>query len=107
MEQYAHWKAYLHDLGACEVKHGVRVGVTNLYSDEVGNAQLPKKFQGLKKRRTHVRWAEGAIALVVLGAVVAAFVLVLHRPVRSMMALTVASTILPVCRLTLTWSPTA
>ena len=82
LEQYAHWKPYLHDLGACEVKHGVRVGVTNLYSDEVGNAQLPKKFQGLKKRRTHVRWAEGAIALLVVGAVVAAFVLVSRKPAR-------------------------
>ena len=76
LEQYAHWKPYLHDLGECEVKHGVRVGVTNLYSDEVGNPQLPKKFQALKKRRTHVRWTEAAIALLVLGAVVAAFVLV-------------------------------
>src|ERR1700751_1231604 len=31
LEQYAQWKPYLHDLGACQVKHGVRVGVTNLY----------------------------------------------------------------------------
>src|SRR5206468_29775 len=86
LEQYAHWKPYLHDLGACEVKHGVRVAITNLYSDEVGNPQLPKKFQALKKRRTHVRWAEAAIALLVLGAVVAAFVLILRRPVRSTLA---------------------
>jgi TolB-like protein len=83
LEQYAHWKPYLHDLGECEVKHGVRVGVTNLYSDQVGNPQLPKKFQALKKRRSHVLWTEAAIALLVVGA---AFVLVLHRPVRSMMA---------------------
>src|SRR6266508_4225740 len=86
LEQYAHWKPYLHDLGECEVKHGVRVGLTNLYSDEIGNPQLPKKFQVLKKRRTHVRWAEMATALLVLGAVVAVFALVLYRPVRSMMA---------------------
>ncbi|HEU5246032.1 MAG TPA: adenylate/guanylate cyclase domain-containing protein, partial [Candidatus Udaeobacter sp.] len=86
LEQYAHWKPLLHDLGECEVKHGVRLGVTNLYSDEIGNSELPKKFQALKKRRTHVRWTEAAIALLVLGALVAAFVLVLYRPVRSMMA---------------------
>ena len=48
------------------MKHGVRVGVTNLYSDEVGNPQLPKKFQALKKHRSRVRWAEAAIALLVL-----------------------------------------
>jgi TolB-like protein/Tfp pilus assembly protein PilF len=86
LEQYAHWRPLLHDLGECEVKHGVRLGVTNLYSDEIGNSELPKKFQALKKRRTHVRWTEAAIALLVLGALVATFVLVLYRPVRSMMA---------------------
>jgi hypothetical protein len=57
------------------VKHGVRVGVANLYSDEVGNRQLPKKFLALKKHRSHVHWAESAIALLVLAAIVAAFAL--------------------------------
>ena len=81
--EYDQWRPLLHDLGTCEVKHGMRLGVTNLYSDEVGNPQLPKKFQALKKRRTHIHWLEAAIALLVLGAVIAAFVLVLRRPVRS------------------------
>src|ERR1700719_2386707 len=62
LEEYEQWRPLLHDLGWCEVKHGVRIGVTNLYSDEIGSPQLPKKFQTLKKRRTHVRWAEAAIA---------------------------------------------
>src|SRR5438094_8890957 len=88
LEQDDRWRPLLHDLGTCEVKHGVRVGVTNLYSDEVGNSQLPKKFQALQKRRSRVRWAEVAIALLVLAAVVAAFLFVLRRPMRS--ALTVA-----------------
>src|SRR5216684_357355 len=88
LEEYEKWRPLLHDLGTCEVKHGVRVGVTNLYSDEVGNPQLPKKFQTLQKHRSHVRWAEVAIALLVLGAVVAAFIFVLRRPTRS--ALSVA-----------------
>src|SRR6202162_5568962 len=42
LEQYPRWRAYLHDLGECEVKHGVRVGVVNLSGDEVGNAATPK-----------------------------------------------------------------
>src|SRR5881227_314867 len=37
LEQDDRWRPLLHDLGTCEVKHGVRVGVTNLYSGEVGN----------------------------------------------------------------------
>src|SRR5438128_5221182 len=88
LEQHDRWRPLLHDLGTCEVKHGVRVGVTNFYSDEVGNPQLPKKFQTLKKHRSHVRWAEVAIALLVLGAIAAAFLFVLRKPVRS--ALSVA-----------------
>src|SRR2546421_9256044 len=88
LAEYERWRPYLHELGTCEVKHGVRVGVTNLYSDEVGNPQLPKKFQTLQKHRSRVRWAEVAIALLVLGAIAAAFLFVLRRPMRS--ALTVA-----------------
>jgi TolB-like protein/class 3 adenylate cyclase/Flp pilus assembly protein TadD len=84
--EYEHWRPFLHDLGACEVKHGVRVSVANLYADDLGNPQLPKKFQALKQRRTRVRWAEAAITLLMLGAVVAAFVLVFRRPVRSTLA---------------------
>ena len=74
--------APLHDLGECEVKHGVRIGIANLYDDEVGNAQLPKKLQAVKRHRTHVRWAKVAIALLVLAAIVAAFVFLLRRPTR-------------------------
>src|SRR4026209_1188459 len=65
LEEYEHWRPLLHDLGTCEVKHGVRVGIVTLYADEMGNPQLPKKFLALKKRRAHVRWAEAAIALLV------------------------------------------
>src|SRR6476660_5013088 len=85
LEQHDRWRPLLHDLGSCEVKHGVRLDVSNLYSDEVGNPQLPKKFQALKKHRSHVRWAEAAIALLVLAAVISAFIYVLRRgPARSL-----------------------
>src|SRR5947208_8312911 len=49
LEQYPRWRPQLHDLGECEVKHGMRIGLVNLYTGEVANAQLPKKFQALKK----------------------------------------------------------
>src|SRR4029077_12416999 len=45
LEQYDYWQPYLHDLGECEVNHGVRVHVFNLYNDEVGNSELPHKFK--------------------------------------------------------------
>ena len=83
LEQYPRWRRYLHDLGDCEVKHGVRVGVANLYDERVGNAQLPKKFQAVKKHRARVRWAAVAIGLLVLAAIAAAFVFFCARPTRS------------------------
>ena len=61
--------------------------MTNLYSDEVGNPQLPKKFLALKKHRSRVRWAEAAIALLVLAAVVAAFIFVLRKPPRALVGI--------------------
>src|SRR5438477_1100975 len=69
LEQYPRWRSYLHDLGECEVKHGVRVGVVNLSGDGVDNATAPKKFETIKKHRAHVRWAAVAVALLVLAAV--------------------------------------
>jgi class 3 adenylate cyclase len=60
--EYEHWRPLLHDLGECEVKHGVRLGVVNLYGDEVGNPQLQKKFQALKKHRARMRWAAMTVA---------------------------------------------
>jgi TolB-like protein/class 3 adenylate cyclase/thioredoxin-like negative regulator of GroEL len=45
LEQYGHWQPLLHDLGECEVKHGVRVSVANLYTEELGNPDVPEKFK--------------------------------------------------------------
>src|SRR5437773_9173383 len=66
LEEYEQWRPRLHDLGSCEVKHGVRVSVVNLYSDQFGNANLPRKFETVKKHRARVRWAEVPVALLVL-----------------------------------------
>src|SRR5438309_2618021 len=74
LEEYEKWRPLLHDLGECEVKHGVRISVVNLYDDRFGNATLPRKFETVQKRRARVRWAEVAIALLVLAAIVAAVV---------------------------------
>ena len=45
LEQYRQWQPHVHDLGECEVKHGVRVHVFNLYTDEVGNRDVPAKLK--------------------------------------------------------------
>ena len=83
LEHFGHWQPLLHDLGECEVKHGVRLGVVNLYKDGVGNPQLPKRFISVRKQRTRIRYAGIAIVTLLLAAIVAAFVLVSKRSVRS------------------------
>src|SRR5437879_3491520 len=70
LEEYEQWRPLLHGLGSCEVKHGVRVSVVNLYDDQFGNATLPRKLEIVKKHRAHVRWAAVAVALLLLGAIV-------------------------------------
>jgi len=47
--QLSAWRPMLHDLGEVEVKHGVRVYLYNLYSDDAGNAELPKKLERTKE----------------------------------------------------------
>ena len=51
LEHYPRWQPYLHSLGECEVKHGVRLNMTNLYSDEFGNPKLPTKLQAVRTHR--------------------------------------------------------
>jgi len=56
LAQYRHWQPFLHDLGECEVKYGLRLHLVNLYKDNLGNPQVPEK---LKRRKW--KQASGAV----------------------------------------------
>src|SRR5437870_705297 len=45
LAQARFWRPYLHDLGEYSAKHGVGIYVVNLYTDEVGNPELPAKLK--------------------------------------------------------------
>jgi CHASE2 domain-containing sensor protein len=49
--QYTRWRSQLHELGDVEVKHGGRVSLVNLYTDEVGNPQVPLSLRGAVGRK--------------------------------------------------------
>ena len=96
LEQYRQWRSHLHDLGECEVKHDVRVHVVNLYTDELGNRELPEKFQQAKATLTApptsapvakpARRSRGLIAALIIVAALAAaagFYIFSHRSARS------------------------
>jgi TolB-like protein len=60
LEHYPQWRSLLHELGECEVKHGLRLSILNLYGDDVGNPELPEKFQQAKKKRQTAPAAAGS-----------------------------------------------
>src|SRR5260370_16811386 len=94
LEQYPQWRSELHDLGECEVKHGVRIHAVNFYTDEVGNSDVPEKFRQVKEKKQTVpsvptvavkpaaRSRAWIIALVIVAAAVGAagFYIFSHRP---------------------------
>jgi eukaryotic-like serine/threonine-protein kinase len=45
LRELSSWSKHLRDLGEAEVKHGVRVHLYNLCTEEAGNAELPKKLR--------------------------------------------------------------
>src|SRR5437868_5514342 len=45
LETHEGWRPYLHDLGEVTVKHGVSIHIVNLYTDDLGEAQVPAKIQ--------------------------------------------------------------
>src|SRR5437763_543268 len=75
--QYRQWAPRLRDLGECEVKHGVRLHLVNLYAEPLGNAAVPEKLQqakpkpaaGKPARRISVGWiaAVPLVAILVAG----------------------------------------
>src|SRR4029453_8938062 len=64
LEEYPNWQPLLHDLGECEVKHGVKVIAVNLYTEELGNPAVPERFrQAKEKEQTAPATPEKSIAL--------------------------------------------
>jgi len=86
LEEYEKWRPLLHDLGSCEMKHGVRVSVVNLYDDQFGNAKLPQRFKTLQKRRTRLRWVATTAALLALAMIIPGVVMFSRYRERSTLA---------------------
>ncbi|PYK23550.1 MAG: hypothetical protein DME52_12320 [Verrucomicrobia bacterium] len=84
---YRHWQPYLHDIGQCEVKHGLRLHLFNLYKDNLGNRQIPEKLKGRQKRRQEAATVRPVIARPwsKLALTVALFVLTIAVVISSLM----------------------
>jgi TolB-like protein/tetratricopeptide (TPR) repeat protein len=83
--QHSQWQLHLHDLGECKVKHGMKIGLVNLYTEELGNSAIPEKLK--KEEQSTVgqrpsnrrKLALGALAFVMVIALVEGFWFSAHR----------------------------
>jgi len=44
LEQFKHWRPHLYHLGECEVKHGEKIDIINLFTAELGNSERPQRL---------------------------------------------------------------
>lgn len=92
LAQYSRWRPQLHDLGEVEVKHGVKLGIVNLYTGTLGNPKLPENIRQTKPAQpseapapreppsTKGRKLGWAVAtLILLAALAIAFFAFFHR----------------------------
>jgi TolB-like protein/class 3 adenylate cyclase len=83
LDEYPHWQPHLHELGECEVKHGVRVSVVNLYTDELGNPAVPEKLKAAaaRRKRAAFQWVSaGVVSLLAVLALIGFLLLRYRRP---------------------------
>jgi len=86
---YRHWQPYLHDIGECEVKHGRRLHLFNLYKDNLGNPQVPEKLKRRRQKQASVvrpvstpRWPQFGLTTVLIlsaAALATSFLISLRR----------------------------
>ncbi len=86
LEQYGHWKRHLHELGEIEVKHGARVAVVNLYTEDLGNPEVPQKFRQARKgtaplvaERRGRRWITAGVGVLLAALIIGGLLLSRHR----------------------------
>ena len=83
LAQYRDWQPWLHDLGECEVKHGLRLHLFNLCKENLGNPQVPEKLRRRRKWKQEsdivrpVSLPRRPRSLLVLALVVAALAMVI------------------------------
>ena len=89
--QYRQWAPRLRDLGECEVKHGVRLRLVNLYAEPLGNPEPPEKLKSAAvavsaakatpaAKPKRMPWHEMVLAVLVLaGLIVAGVFFFRHR----------------------------
>ncbi len=82
LESYARWQRHLRDLGECEVKHGSRVHLYNLFGNGFGNPEMPLKLSSVRRgsiERRRLRKVWLVAAFLAVGVVLIAFLIYKFR----------------------------
>src|SRR5436305_1665880 len=86
LEQYGQWKRHLDELGEIEVKHGARVAVVNLYTEDLGNPEVPQKFRQARKGTAPVvaekrerRWIIAGVGVLLAALIISGLLWSRHR----------------------------
>jgi TolB-like protein/Flp pilus assembly protein TadD len=86
LEEYDEWRPLLHELGECEVKHGARISVANLYTEELGNPAIPEKLKAARaaaaaqRKRAVLRWSLLGVVTLLAGIAVIGFLFFRYAP---------------------------
>jgi TolB-like protein/Tfp pilus assembly protein PilF len=97
LEQFKHWRPHLYHIGACEVKHGDKIEIVNLFTAELGNSERPKRmampaqktdFEPVRKERAPARKPVLIIAacLAVAALAVATFLFLQRQKAKTSMS---------------------
>jgi adenylate cyclase len=79
LAQYRRWKPHLHDLGEIEVKHGAKISIVNLYTDTIGNREVPGKLKESFRKQAARRQTKRALIVGLLLLAFALSAIVLRR----------------------------
>jgi TolB-like protein/class 3 adenylate cyclase/Tfp pilus assembly protein PilF len=84
LEHYPHWRPHLHDLGETEVKHGIRLSIVNLYTEELGNAAMPERVKATRvtsaaRERAVRRRKVLVVAALLVAAATIGFLMLRHK----------------------------
>jgi TolB-like protein/class 3 adenylate cyclase/Tfp pilus assembly protein PilF len=80
LKHYRQWQPQLYDLGECEVKHGERIHLFNLYTEHLGNPEWPAKLRQTKARENKHRRLLLTAAIIIVAGLAAGIGFILHRP---------------------------
>ena len=82
LAQYRRWEPHLHDLGEIEVKHGAKISIVNLYTDKIGNQEVPEKLKQSFRKQSGRRQTKRALIAGLLLLAIALSAIVSWHPHR-------------------------